>query len=147
MSAQPHKNQRAHAGVRGEPASLELILVELASLHRKVDALQASLHKPSQLSAEQQDLVVAMASVVGAGFVRANDVLNLASSLDIGDRPKLRAALAALNVTNPQSMGLCLAAIAALGGRAGGWQLSRHQKAERGAALWVLERHAWDQVP
>ena len=118
------------------------VVIELRALRNEIAALrdevqQLHLARP-QITPLQRELLTALGDVFGAGPLRTKQIFE-AMALDIGERPRLRAALTAMGATTAQRAGMALRSLADKSGSAGGWRISR-PASERGSSLWCLEQ-------
>jgi hypothetical protein len=120
------------------------VLQQLSDISRRLQALEAAEQRRAALDRRllpplECAVVDALGDVFGAGTFKSRDVEKL-QGLDIGDRPALRAALAALLRAPPtrQRLGIEMARMANAGGRGERWRLTAPKK-ESGGRLWCIE--------
>lgn len=136
-------NHRGSSSVRVSNFSTalpELLLRELAAIHRKLDLVLAALPAASaqrRMSPEQCNVVDALHRVFGTGAVTSREVL-AACEQEFGERPALRAALTALvDSWTVQRVGLALRAIVEAGGQTDSLLLST-PKTEGNRRVWCV---------
>lgn len=121
-----------------------MVLQQLDDMSRRLHALEAAEERRSArerrpLPPLECAVVDALGDVFGAGTFKSRDVEEL-QRLDIGARPALRAALAALigAPSTRQRLGIELGRIAKDEGRGHRWRLTAPKK-DGGGRLWCIE--------